>query len=127
MEGDVDDAIGEDPARSWLADGPVLSTGAVLIDRTNEVVLPSRIRKIVHYPRGEQAPPHENPRPDEMGYLVLLGAVFFEDKRFELEMAAGWRDASGAMIRLGTATTLSAAPALAVTVTNGSLALSTGD
>ena len=58
----------------WRA-GRVLSTGAVLIDRTGDVVALSRIRQIVHYPRGEKVealgrvppPPHEAPPPKLSG------------------------------------------------------------
>ncbi len=108
-------------ARTGWRSGRVLSTGAVALDPTNEVVPPSRIRAIVHHPR-EQTP-HEVPDPKEIGYLVLLGAIFFEGKHTDSRKRAwpSWRMSRNGVLRA--ATTLSGVLAIAVTGTSVPLAV----
>jgi hypothetical protein len=116
----------------WQA-GRVLSTGAVLIDRTGEVVPPGRIRQVVHYPRREagslngQAPtsvPRESPPPEALGWLVLLGTILYEGRRAEFEADAWpwWKAKANGVLQTAVAT-LSAVPALVVSATNGFPAL----
>lgn len=117
----------------WRA-GRVLATGAVLLEQTNEVIPPAKIRQIVHYPRGEKVeapgrvppPPHEAPPPEAIGWLVLLGTILYEGKRAEFEADAWptWRSREGISLsrnsngKLRAAVTQSAVGVLVVTATN---------
>ena len=69
-------------------------TGRVIVD--GKAVTPGRVWGICHDRQRQQA--HEAPKdPVEVAYWVLIGTIFWPEKRLELEMVAGWRDPVASM------------------------------